>query len=351
MPNADERGNFFSTHSNAMSDLISELYSENFTLDSWPTVLNLLGRAVPFTAARLLQTTTGQPPRWIAISDDPGSALWRAENTSHYLALAERAAALRLSVWRPAEVLGQDFWDDHPIRHQILKLGVGDLIAVTCDLSPDEVTHFGLSREEGSEDFSANEAFLLRQVRHHYMQAARLRASRLKLTMAAEVFRQVMRPGFTCDSSGRMIDRNSELRRFISENPLNDEDLVSSLEQTAGELIESGDNWRHIELGDDRGRLSVHRLRLQGTTVRYVAVLDSHQYFRRVLRHRMQDQGLSAREIEICALLIQGLSNAAIGEQVFISESTVKDHVASILDKFGVAGRNEVLNKLLGYDS
>ncbi len=350
MSNRDEGARFSSSHANAMSDLISEIHSENFSMDSWRIVLNLLGRAVPFKSAEVLRLTPGEPPEWFTALSD-GSALGsHDEDASEILSLGERAAALKLSVWRITDAVAADEWEQSELRRRMTASGIGDVINVTCDVSPHEVTHVSLAKAQGGEEFSTGDAFLLRQVRHHYMQASRQRASRLDLTTAAEVFRQVMRPGFTCGPSGEMIDRNSELRRFISENSLNDEELVRSLEQTARQLIESGSNWCHIEMGDDHGRLSVHRLRLLGTTVRYAAVLDSHQYFRRVLRHRMQDAGLSAREVEICTLLIQGLSNKEIGQRVFISGSTVKDHVTNIIGKFSVSGRNEVLNKLLGYD-
>jgi two-component system, NarL family, nitrate/nitrite response regulator NarL len=51
---------------------------------------------------------------------------------------------------------------------------------------------------------------------------------------------------------------------------------------------------------------------------------------------------LTKREHEIIALVGDGLRNAAIGERLFISESTVRNHLTSILDKLGVADRFEL---------
>jgi len=43
------------------------------------------------------------------------------------------------------------------------------------------------------------------------------------------------------------------------------------------------------------------------------------------------ERGLSRREIEVAALLVQeGLGAGEIGERLFISERTVNDHIASI---------------------
>jgi two-component system, NarL family, nitrate/nitrite response regulator NarL len=51
---------------------------------------------------------------------------------------------------------------------------------------------------------------------------------------------------------------------------------------------------------------------------------------------------LTKREHEIIALIGEGLKNAAIGERLFISESTVRNHLTSILDKLGVSDRFEL---------
>jgi DNA-binding NarL/FixJ family response regulator len=48
---------------------------------------------------------------------------------------------------------------------------------------------------------------------------------------------------------------------------------------------------------------------------------------------------LTEREHEVLELMIDGRDNAAIAERLFISQSTVKHHVAAILDKLGVDNR------------
>jgi DNA-binding NarL/FixJ family response regulator len=48
---------------------------------------------------------------------------------------------------------------------------------------------------------------------------------------------------------------------------------------------------------------------------------------------------LTEREVDVLRLMARGLANPAIGEKLFISEATVKTHVAHILDKLHVENR------------
>jgi DNA-binding NarL/FixJ family response regulator len=52
---------------------------------------------------------------------------------------------------------------------------------------------------------------------------------------------------------------------------------------------------------------------------------------------------LSPREKEIFVLLAKGLSNAEIASSAFVSETTVKTHVASILGKLGLRSRVQLV--------
>ena len=52
---------------------------------------------------------------------------------------------------------------------------------------------------------------------------------------------------------------------------------------------------------------------------------------------------LSAREREVLRLIALGLSNAQIGQELFIGETTVKTHVTHILSKLGLHDRVQVV--------
>jgi DNA-binding NarL/FixJ family response regulator len=55
---------------------------------------------------------------------------------------------------------------------------------------------------------------------------------------------------------------------------------------------------------------------------------------------------LTSREREIAGLLDQGLTNKEIAGRLFLSISTVKNHVHNILEKLGASTRGEAAARL-----
>jgi DNA-binding NarL/FixJ family response regulator len=58
---------------------------------------------------------------------------------------------------------------------------------------------------------------------------------------------------------------------------------------------------------------------------------------------------LTSREMEVLQLIARGLSNAEIGEQLFISDTTVKTHVTHVFQKLNL--RDRVQAVVLAYQA
>ena len=75
---------------------------------------------------------------------------------------------------------------------------------------------------------------------------------------------------------------------------------------------------------------------------------------RQLLRHRDIVVGrrptLTGREVEVLQLVAQGVTSQEIGEKLFISENTVKNHVRNILGKLGLHSRSEAVMYTLRED-
>jgi len=68
-------------------------------------------------------------------------------------------------------------------------------------------------------------------------------------------------------------------------------------------------------------------------------------YFRDTIGDAGEEEShhrLTARELEVIALVVDCLSNREIGQRLNLSEQTVKNHVARIMDKLGMHNRVEL---------
>lgn len=73
------------------------------------------------------------------------------------------------------------------------------------------------------------------------------------------------------------------------------------------------------------------------------AHLSPHSFSSKLIYTPILDKGLSAREMDVLHSISHGLSNSAIAINLFISVSTVKTHVSSILQKLEADNRVQAL--------
>lgn len=73
------------------------------------------------------------------------------------------------------------------------------------------------------------------------------------------------------------------------------------------------------------------------------SVLDQITQSQEVDPEQARIASLSARELQVIALIAEGLKNKQIGERLFISETTVTHHLSSIFSKLEVSDRLELV--------
>lgn len=155
-----------------------------------------------------------------------------------------------------------------------------------------------------------------------------------------------------------VLNINTETER--EELPADTVNLLGILANQAAILIEHTRMFEELALKERRLELFVDRfLRLQAeqresvdfTADRLQGMLSD------VMRKTVQEfandskqlsppmpentQPLSAREQEVLALIVEGLTNKEIGRRLSLSPDTVKNHVVHIIEKLGVSDRTQ----------
>ena len=66
------------------------------------------------------------------------------------------------------------------------------------------------------------------------------------------------------------------------------------------------------------------------------------------LESALEFYDLTSRERETLCLVLQGANNKDIARKLFISGSTVRNHIYNIYQKLGVRNRIELINRVAG---
>jgi DNA-binding NarL/FixJ family response regulator len=145
-----------------------------------------------------------------------------------------------------------------------------------------------------------------------------------------------MPDGDGVEAIGRLQAKRSEARIIVLTTYDTDSDIIRAVEAGAtGYLLKDAPR---------ADLVAAIRAAARGETV--LAPLVAGRLVSRV-RRGPQPESLSARETEVLALVARGLTNAAIGRALFVSEATVKTHLTRACAKLGVAGRTAAVTKAM----
>lgn len=141
--------------------------------------------------------------------------------------------------------------------------------------------------------------------------------------------------------SQRILEQNPNANILIL-STYDDEDYVSR-------CIEHGVKGYVVKSESSQELESAVRTMLQGKTYfgRKAQELILNKYKRAVTRkkERIENIKLTPREIEIIALIDEGLTSNEMADRLFISPRTVETHRANLMKKFGVKNAIELVKK------
>jgi DNA-binding NarL/FixJ family response regulator len=69
----------------------------------------------------------------------------------------------------------------------------------------------------------------------------------------------------------------------------------------------------------------------------------SGQGLAQAMSRRNENFGLTTRELEVLAMLVNSRTSAKIAEELFVSEATVKTHLSAIYRKLKVSNRTQAV--------
>ncbi|MET3509621.1 MULTISPECIES: response regulator [Plantibacter] len=137
------------------------------------------------------------------------------------------------------------------------------------------------------------------------------------------------------EATARIVQRVPGVRVLVLTTYETDDDILGAIEAGAGGYL--------LKAAPEQEILAGIRSVVAGQTVLAPTIAET-------LVGRMQGGAptrpqLSARELEVLALVAAGNSNRAIAAALFISESTVKTHLLHVFEKLEVADRTRAVTR------
>lgn len=86
---------------------------------------------------------------------------------------------------------------------------------------------------------------------------------------------------------------------------------------------------------------SIARLVLSNVQQQKQSIPETSQEQKQTVKQSKNTYGLTDRELDVLALIVDGMSNSDIADKLVITKSTVKTHVHSILQKLYVSNRTQ----------
>lgn len=342
-------GAFAASDLSLLSDIVTASYADTLSTQTWSGIMGMIGRVIDYDAggAVFANVQTGRLEEKIYCNTVPDFVRWYDEHYPGVMVIATAAQTRGLSVWRPAEVLGQEEWDASEIRKDLLRdFGFRGPVCMTCGQASELSARFWFIRKADRPDFSARDIYILRLLQPHFSNTLRI----AKTTLQGEIYRaawhQTTMPRFLLSASGDIMEMNPSGTMLADEG--SEADHLAEIESIARDMIAGHLRLRNAEFKGLKCRVWLYEVVLPSAPSTYVLSVDTARDVRNLMKQSALDAGCSEREADVCMMVAMGSSNREIASSLFIAESTVKDHLANIFTKLGVTHRSGIVPRLLG---
>jgi len=348
-----------------LSDIIRAAYTDILSSETWLEIFGLTAQVVPLEAAstKFFDPETGKPGNCTSQNTDPRFYRQYQEYYHTKDLATQRARASNILVWRPTDVVRKSVWENSEIYTDLLAPHrFYHAVSVMLGSGSEMPAQFWLVRTTPGSGFTDEDVRFLELLQPHLANALRKARALEELSRAKAALQagldQFDRPIFLFDDDARLIYMNQSARAICEPPNTPPGDRLAIIQASAAVLIKKKiEASNDLELpsgvkcilGDTTYMLEGSPIYPPGSSRQWTVVaVDLTHHIGAALRMAMDARELSSREVEICAMLVGGLSNREIADKLFISEFTVKDHIKNIFEKLKISSRSEVAARLLG---
>lgn len=354
--------NFSDDELKILSEIIYELYSDITSKDMWTNVLSNIRKVIVSDGIGVTFYDRGNGDPIDSILKDIQPLSFERYKDLYHNKEPYRDAVINssTSVYTPEDVITQDSWQKSVFFQELVAPSKRTELML-LDMIDQRRLLFKLSflRESKHGGFSENDKSFLKLLYPHIVQAYQKSQLFDELGKVDQIlhsaFEQMHRPYVIIDLHCKLVYASAAVKTLCSDHGKSIECLMDALRNPAEPIMQAlstsgfGFQMTNITLCDIQYRLIVLRIEHTDSTPYFILAFDEmSEQLSTTVKKCAGKFDLSHREIDICIMMMKGLSNHEIAEALYISEYTVKDHLKSIFIKLEVSSRSMAIAKLFG---
>ncbi|MHB0999560.1 MAG: LuxR C-terminal-related transcriptional regulator [Armatimonadota bacterium] len=355
---------FTQNEADTISHICQDAYSGISSPDMWNQFLISIRSVIDADGLGVIlyDRKSGRPVDKVLIDIDPETYQKYEEQYYDKDPFSRIALESKKHVFTPSDILGEENWKKTVFYSDfLLPAGDPEVLILECGTPSNIMLLLSLSRRDSHEHFNDKDRECMKILHPHFTNAYKRQLLLDDIARSNKSFLSIMdqvnRPIIIFDADFTPLHLNCSFLKLVSDNRCL-HDIQKSLEISARNIIISsalnGDHLSSagddvITIDDTKYRMVISRIEPSDAPVYYIADLEEiANHLCRIIDASAHKYRLSDREIEICIMIMKGLSNREIAETLYLSEYTVKDHLKNILEKLHVNSRSKALAKLFG---